>query len=405
MDPATLAALYTALYTGMAAFGLVAVDSYINANTMFLDTTVAEVVKEEGYEPEVVDGIFISEVKQILKTPTLIAAPTVQSSSTKPVSAALAQAAGLESALSAIHSMMGIIPPKLITSVIAEDQKKIVRVVEGGPPGQYEVGEDVKLKLVLTGYDPKSGYFDIQVEGHTGDDDFDHMIRDAAFAAVKKLDPYLAFLYDLNRKANSGEDLAETKAMIDKELADLPGSLYHDHRALLENLRGIVALLENDRETARVMFKKAIKSNPKLPVGYLNLAFLDVDEDNFEAALKTLEQIIYPSYWPMTNQKILLASAYTIKGVAETEMEKFKSAEASFQYAASLNPQSSELFVYWSRMLRKSARQAEAAQKLDQARENSMYFENFPETALLYFWLTEEGNQPLDRRDNKAEPL
>ena len=63
MDPATLAALYTALYTAIATLGLVATDTYVNANTMYLDTTVAEGVAEEGYEPSVVGGIFIAEAK------------------------------------------------------------------------------------------------------------------------------------------------------------------------------------------------------------------------------------------------------------------------------------------------------------------------------------------------------
>ncbi len=40
-----------------------------------------------------------------------------------------------------------------------------------------------------------------------------------------------------------------------------------------------------------------------------------------------------------------------------------------------------------------------------QARQNSEFFENYPEMALLYFWLTEEGTQPLDRRTSQAEAL
>src|SRR3546814_1130389 len=92
MDPATL----TALYAMLATFGLVVTDTYFNANTMYLDTTVAESVTEEGYEPEVVDGISISEVKRITGTPSLVASPTIRSRDTKPGSAALAEAGGLE---------------------------------------------------------------------------------------------------------------------------------------------------------------------------------------------------------------------------------------------------------------------------------------------------------------------
>src|SRR3546814_13859897 len=107
MDPATL----TALYAMLATFGLVVTDTYFNANTMYLDTTVAESVKEEGYEPEVVDGIFISEVKRITGTPSLVASPKLRSSVTKPVSAELAATVGLERALVALPSLMVIIPP------------------------------------------------------------------------------------------------------------------------------------------------------------------------------------------------------------------------------------------------------------------------------------------------------
>src|SRR3546814_10097114 len=142
---------------------------------MYLDTTVAESVKEEGYEPEMVDGIFISEVKRITGTPSLVASPTIRSSDTKPVSAALAEAVGLESALGALHSLMGIIPPKMVTSVIAEDPTQRVQIVQNGPEGrvaEYVVAESETLKLILTGYDPQSGYFDVNVESHSADDDF-----------------------------------------------------------------------------------------------------------------------------------------------------------------------------------------------------------------------------------------
>lgn len=404
MDPATL----TALYFLLGSLGLVVTDTYFNANTMYLDTTVADSVKEEGYEAEVVNGIFISEVKKITKTPSLVKAPTIQSSHAKPVSAALAEAAGLESALGAVHSLMGVVPPKMVASVIAEDQAQRVQVVAnapGGGAGNYVVGEDKTLKVILTGYDPNSGYFDINVEAHSSEDNLDHLVRDAAFKAVLKLDPYLALLHDVNRRAVSGEDLAPVRTLIDKEIKEAPESLTHAHRALMENLRGVVALLDKDQVTARAHFLKAMASNPQQPVGFLNCAFLDVHEDRFEEALKNVERVIHPTYWPLTGNQVLLSSAYTIKGAAETEMGRFRDAEASFQKAASLNPQSSEVYVYWSRMLRKSARPAEADRKLVQARQNSMYFENFPEMALLYFWLTEAGTQPLQRRTSQAEAL
>src|SRR3546814_15252041 len=86
-----------------------------------------------------------------------------------------------------------------------------------------------------------------------------------------------------------------------------------------------------------------------------------------------------------------------------TLFRSFRAAEASFRTAEALNPQSSEVHVYWSRMLAKSARPAEAERQVALAREQAANFENFPEMALLYFWLTETGDQPLDRRSGQAD--
>jgi len=402
--PTTLMAIYALL----AAFGLVVTDTYVNADTMYLDTTVATAVAEESYEASVVNDIFISEVKKITKTPSLIAAPLIQSSKTKPISTAFAQFANMEPALEAIQSLLGVIPPKMTTSLIIEDEKQRVQIVENAPDGrvaEYVIGDEMTLKLVLTGYDPNSGYFDIQIKAHSADDDFDHLIRDAAFRAVLQLDPYLALLYDLNKHAASGEDLAPTSALLEKEIAIQPETLVHASRALLENMRGILALLANNTAVARADFEAAIGSNPKQPVGYLNLAFLEVHEDRYQKAIETVEKVIYPSYWPMTSDPILLATGYIIKGVAETEMEQYQTAETSFQKAATLHPQSSEVFVYWARMLRRAGRPAEAEQRLRQARENTAFFENFPEMALMYIWLTEEGEKPMVRRTSIAETL
>lgn len=407
MDPATLAALYTAFYTGIATLGLVATDVYANSHTMYLETTVAAAIEEEGYDPSVVDGIFIAEVKKITSTPSLVAAPKIQSSKTKPISAVLAKAVGLESALGAVQGLMGVIPPKLVASVIAEDNKKRVQVVQSSNGGvaEHVVGEEADLKLVLTGYDPQSGYFYVTVEGRTIDEDVDELIRSAAFESVLKLEPYLAMLFDVSTRAQSGHDLAPARELIDKEIAKQSSTDRHDHRALLENLRGIVSLLEQNLELARQNFTSAIASGPTQPVGYLNLAFLDVHEDRYEDAIRGVEKVIYPSYWPMTGDPVLLATGYIIKGVAETEMGKFAAAEESFAAAVASNPESSEAYVYWARMLRKAGRPAAAGLKLALARQNSINFENFPEMALLYFWLTEEGTQPLDRRRGMAEVL
>src|SRR3546814_18510117 len=83
---------------------------------------------------------------------------------------------------------MGIIPPKMVTSVIAEDPTQRVQIVQNGPEGrvaEYVVAESETHKLILTGYDPQSGYFDVNVESNSADEDLDHMIREDRKSVVE----------------------------------------------------------------------------------------------------------------------------------------------------------------------------------------------------------------------------
>jgi len=402
MDPATLAAIYAVLGT----FGLVLTDTYVNSNTMYLKTTVAEAVEEEGFKPSVVDGIFIAKVKKITKIPSLVAAPQFQSSEARSVSAALAEFANLQDALTAMQALLRMVPPKLVTSVVVADQTQTVRIVEtalDGRASEYVVADEMKVKLVLTGYDPNSGYFDLTVEGHTENDDLDHMIRDAAFRAVLHLDPYIALLFAVDQLGIGERVISDLRELLDGQIARQPDTVINPDRALLENLHGILSLLENDHEAAREDFLQAIASDPNQPIGYLNLAFLEIHLDQYDDAIALVQKVIHPSYWPMTGNKVLLATGHIIEGVAETERENYRAAEASFRRAVALNPRSSEAYIYWARLLRKTARPAEAERMITRARQNSAYFENYPESALHYFWLTEEGVDPLVRRTRLVE--
>src|SRR3546814_6964768 len=120
----------------------------------------------------------------------------------------------------------------MYTSVIAEDPRQRLQIVQNSPEvrvAEYVVAKSETLKLILTGYAPQAGYFDVNVESHSADDDFDHMIRDGAFQAVLQLEPYLALLYDVNRRAVAGEDLGPARELIEKELAKTPTEIGRAH--------------------------------------------------------------------------------------------------------------------------------------------------------------------------------
>src|SRR3546814_6040819 len=108
------------------------------------------------------------------------------------------------------------------------------------------------------------------------------------------------------RISDWSSDVCSSDLLIEKELAKTPTAAGHEHRALLENLLGIVGLLDRDQAVARRYFLKAQASDPGQPIGFLNCAFLDVHEDRFAEALKNVEKVIEPTYWPMTGDRVLL---------------------------------------------------------------------------------------------------
>src|SRR3546814_13975023 len=72
------------------------------------------------------------------------------------------------------------------------------------------------------------------------------------------------------RISDWSSDVCSSDLLIEKELAKTPTAAGHEHRALLENLLGIVGLLDRDQAVARRYFLKAQASDPGQPIGFLN---------------------------------------------------------------------------------------------------------------------------------------
>ena len=400
--------LVSLFYAGIIALGLMTADTILNAETIYLDATVAELVAVEGYEPEVVDGIFINDVQKISETRSLIAAPTIGSSNDKPFSVALAELVNMKDALTAVQSMIGYVPPRMLASVIAQDERQEIEVLQRAPDGEYSrylVKEKATIKFVLTGYSKTKGYFEVIVEKEADKDGvfFNDLVKGAAYQSMLQLEPYFGVLYKFEENFGTSADFAVGKKLIDDEIAKLRPTPIHKERAKLENLRGIVALLENDLENAADYFARAVRSDPAFSVGYLNLAFLKVHLNDYESAIEETNHVIKPWYWPQTGNSVLLATGHIIRGVAYTGLKNYANAEAEFRDATRLNPETLEGYVYWARLLELMGRDDEAAKTRSIAKQNLAYSEHYPEAAILYFWLTDEDNQPLKPRgDFKA---
>lgn len=171
-------------------------------------------------------------------------------------------------------------------------------------------------------------------------------------------------------------------------------------RSELHNLKGIVALDRNEIDEAVVAFEDALHDDPSSVVARLNLAFALVQIDEYQHAIDATAFVTDPWLWPATSDPALLSTAYIIRGAARWGQQDLTAAMHDFEYAAYLQPTSTAANWYWSRLLRLRGDPDEADKKLEVARDNLSYFETYPELALLYFWVSEQDQRPLERRTN-----
>ena len=360
------------IYGLLVAIGLVSVDTVLNANTLFLDSHVAAKFEEAGYSAEVVEQHLISELAIIADTKSLVKAPVIKSSDTPSISASLASVVNLQASLEAAQQLVGFAPPKLYAAAVRH-------------------GETDTLEL--TGRSPLFGRFSISVDGT--EKNTDQMIEEAAYRTFRELDPYTAIL---SRFSLNPDDLAAVEAELDEVLARVRMLPTLDTKAQLQNLKGIIALDRNDVEGAVTWFQAALKDDPHFHVVRLNLALALVQLDRYNEAIVQTSFIADPAYWPMTGDPVLLSAAHVLRAVAHWGRGNLLEARSDLDYAIYLQPTSTAAYWYMSGLLHAMGQQTKGEMMLQKAIDNLVYFETYPEVALLYFWVSAEDMRPLERR-------
>ena len=392
------------IYALLAGLGLVTVDSLLSSQSVYLDARTAQTLEQKGYSKEVVDQVFLTRFKEISATKSLIEGVTLTSSKTKPISVALAELVKLEGALTAIQTMFGVVQSKVILSTVTDDDAKKGKAIAAGSDARMpetQSDDKARYQLLLTGFSKQSGYFVIKiVNDRESPMDMDELIREGAFQIVLKMNPYLAALHRLDAAISEDRSLDPEKQMIEGLIVGLPDTPTSPERARLENLLGLIALLQEDVELAEIRFWQAMASDRSFHVAKLNMAFVDLHYDRHDQAIAKVESIAQPWYWPATDNQLLLAAAHVIRGVALSTLGRKAEAVQAFQYAISINPRSSEAYFYWSHLANYSSGLAEAQSLLQKSKQNSDKSENYAEVAMFYFWLSDANNMPLVRRSS-----
>lgn len=360
--------------------GLIGSDAYLNSNTLYLEANVANEIVDKGYSKQVVADRLVNQIKRMSRTRSLVSAPGFHSSRSKSFAVALAQAASLESAMVALQDLFGYVPPSMQATVVSK-------------------GDNVEI--VVSGFSDDAGYLEASADGTA--DNMETLFHDAAIAVILKVDPYTGILHHLERHA---EDKRYRKAIawIEEAIDKQPATPRNNQRAYLENLRGIVALLDGD-DMAEVYFTRSVNSKPDFAVAWLNLAFTLVQQGRYQDAIDVAERVTRPWWWAMTADRKVLASAQILIGAARSRLDDDAGAVAAYREALRLNPRSAEAYAYWGRLLIDQGDKDEAERKFNRSEQNAAYFNNYPEVAMLYFWVPEQAGERLIPRPNLIDRL
>lgn len=364
----------TLLYYAAMGLALVGADAYWYADSIISRVEVAKKYSDSGFSADFATTVFSHELQTIFSNESVVRTPDVRAANDQSVISVIAESLHLEGLTYAFQHMFGLDPV----------QVKVALLDDGKSAPHILVTSTSRTRTPFT----------LLVE-RGADEDMPRFMRRAAIETASRLDPYHAALY-LLEKNDIHAYLPQLKTLLQSSIDDLPKTPDNPQRALFRNLQGITALLEKDLNKAGALFELATQDTVNYSAALLNLGFVRVEQDRYEDALKAVLPVINRQARP--RNPALHASAHTISGVANWALKRHDMAERHFAEAVRIYPGTSDAYEYWGRMLQQLGRTAEGEEKLRRGEQNLATFEQYPEVALLYFWLDETDNAPLTRR-------
>ncbi len=365
--------LTSLMYAIILGFGIFGLDAAWNAGTIKTEFHVSEKLGSAGIRPEFATAVFSRELQEVFSVPSLVRPPTVRSSHDKTFVSIMAESVGLRDATAAFQDLFGLHPVKITATLTTENAQPRLEVIsEGG----------------------LHGTFYLALDGRVGEPAVT-LLRRGAIDVAARLDSYHTALFLLD-PPEGAPDVAKARRVLDAAIAAQTPTRINVTRGRFHNLRGIVALLEDDKTAAATHFEQSITDDPSLVAAHLNLAFTRVEQDRYADAAMIARHVLDVHQRGLP--PALLSSIHSINGVVAWTQKKYQEAETHFASAVAAVPAATEAYIYWGRMLVEMGRAEEGRKKIRQGEANQAAFDNFAEVAMLYFWLTDKDDTPLTRR-------
>jgi hypothetical protein len=213
-------------------------------------------------------------------------------------------------------------------------------------------------------------------------------------SGVSQLAPYATALHLLRVHAQD-QDFTDVVALVEHGKALVPRTPTSFDRGLFDNLLGLIALFKHDLPAAAEAFDHAMAADPTNPVPFINAAFVDLEVDECRRAAGRMEELLRLA--PPDNP-LLLGSAYMTWAAAAMCMNDLAGANRLLARAVEVDPTSATAFGLWADEKRLEGDTKASAELQYRAEENEVTREEtYAEIAALYFHLSWENNQPVQR--------
>jgi tetratricopeptide (TPR) repeat protein len=353
----------------------IGVDTVMHPDSILLDAAVTGKFESVVVDAPTLNGMLVYEVTQICATPSVLAVPEVRANDNQGVGMAIATAANMQSVAVALQSQLGYQPERIKITLMSEDGAIKMMVSGAGPGGRIET-PPFQAQLVL-----RKG------------ESIERLVHRAALLGMSQIDPYVTSLYLVQSHEADG-DFSEAEALIKQTTAALPPAKISFDRSLFENLQGIIELLRGNVDTADSFFHRAGLSNPDNAAALLNAGFVDMQLGRYRDAIQHVEPLLTGR---QPTDKLLLSTAYMIRGAAMLVTGDAKQADQDVALAVAANPRSAPAYTLWSEVKRAEGDATAADAFHVKALNRAGNVGNYTEVAALYFQLSWKPGQPLTR--------
>jgi tetratricopeptide (TPR) repeat protein len=364
--------LTTIVATLMVTFGLFTANAVVESDVVTVEFNVPAKYSNAGYGAEVAQNIFLSELQDILDIKSVTPGRIVRGSNDRTVVSALAESLKLQDMTYSLQRALGYNVARIHANVVHDGDETSLVVL-----GQVRKGKEFKFSLTRRPDEPLVS-----------------LIRRGAHETAYQMEPYLALLYFV-QTSQSCEALPKTTQLIRTQIANLAAPGHSAPRSQYHNLLGIAALFCSDSKTAREAFGAAMDADPTNASAILNLAFVEIYEDRYVEAERVARRVLEPT--PMTAPPEVISAAHLIWAAALVGQHNPAEAERQIAKAIALYAYSSSAYEFWAQIKESQGDLMAAERMRNKAIENSLYFENYGELAVLYFEVAWRDGQPLQR--------